>query len=178
MTKSELLAWLDEQSWTSNVGEATLAVATGHDNIAWYSVQLMDVSNDEAIRRNVQFYVVNEGENDEAAYWKDKTPTSNLTTETQISVCKWITYRTLLAALDFSTASSIISKLTSASLADPVMSQIHAMLSSYGGSEPGIDINNPSVQALITSLATGESPHLTQAEANEVIGLADNITED
>lgn len=178
MTKSELLMWLEEQSWTSNVGEATLAVATGNDNIAWYSVQLMDVSNNEAIRRNVQFYVVNEGENDEAAYWKDKTPTSNLTTGTQNLVYKWISYRTLLAELNFSTASSIISKLTAASLADPVMSQVHAMLSSYGGSEPGVDINNLSVQALITSLATGESPLLTQAEANEVIGLSDNITED
>ena len=42
--------------------------------VAWYVANILDVSGDTAIRQNVSFYVVDEGEPTEAAYWQSGEP--------------------------------------------------------------------------------------------------------
>ena len=174
MNKIQLLKWLESQTWCDSIGSPVFVVNDGYGTL-WYKVVVREVYESTAINRTIHFYVVNEGTADEVAYWKDSEPTATLgVTPTPTPTYKWISYRTILAELEYAVASSIIGKITTAADADPVIAQVHAMLSSYGGSEPGVNINSHAVQALVTSFA---GTLLTKAEADAVLSLADPTNE-
>ena len=173
MTQTELLNWLSSQDFCDAILDTPQAIGEPQaDGTQWYAVNIREVYESTAITRRIHFYVVGEGTENETAYWKDAEPAATLgnTNQNTTPTYKWVSYRTILAELEYTVASSIIAKIKTAAVTDPVIEQVHAMLSSYGGSEPGVDINSPAVQALITSMAGGL---LTQSEADSVIALAD-----
>ncbi len=175
MNKTELLNWLESQTWCDHIGTPEFVANDGYGSL-WYKVTIREVYESTAINRMIHYYVVNENTPNETAYWKESTPTATLgnTNQNTTPTYKWVSYRTILAELEYSVAASIIAKIKAAAVTDPVIEQVHAMLSSYGGSEPGVDINSSAVQALITSMA---GTLLTQAEADAVLSLADPTNE-
>ncbi|MDD3471009.1 MAG: hypothetical protein PHE53_13685, partial [Thermoguttaceae bacterium] len=71
MTKQELLTWLDAQPFCDAMLDTPTAVAEPQaDGTQWYAVTIREVYQDSAITRRIHFYVVNENETDERAYWK------------------------------------------------------------------------------------------------------------
>lgn len=44
------------------------------EGVAWWVANVLDVSGDSAIRKNVEFYVIDEGEPTERAYWRGNEP--------------------------------------------------------------------------------------------------------
>ncbi|MDD3469843.1 MAG: hypothetical protein PHE53_07675, partial [Thermoguttaceae bacterium] len=140
------------------------------DGTQWYAVTIREVYQDSAITRRIHFYVVNENETDERAYWKDATPTATLAPPLATPTYKMITFRTILNAMGLETYTPMRLRLAAAAEQSLVLSDVVNMLETYGP-DGGIDINAASTQAMILSLVT--TGVLTQAEADAVIALAD-----
>ena len=71
MTKAELLADLSGKSFIGAVGTPTVT-ETKPDGTKLYLVNIREVVGKAAIYRNKAFYVVAEGGESEAAYYKDR----------------------------------------------------------------------------------------------------------
>jgi hypothetical protein len=74
MNKSELIAELNNRSDVSRVMTPQLIETIG--DIKHYEVVTLEVSNDIALKKTVNFYTVAEGEPEEVAYYYRQTPTS------------------------------------------------------------------------------------------------------
>lgn len=73
MTKNELLQDLMDREYVHAVGEPQLR-ETKPDGGNWYVVNVSETYQRAAVYRNIEFYVFNEGETTEAAYYKDNEP--------------------------------------------------------------------------------------------------------
>ena len=170
MTKSELLNWLEQQSFCEAIIADPTLIDEKADGTRWYSVTIREVYENTATCRNLFLYVIHEQENDETAYWKDQTPTAILGNQTALPTYKMVTFRTIIDAIGEEMANTMITKLKAAASQNAVIEQAYKMLETYGP-DGGIDINSENTQATIQSLVT--SNILTQSEADAVIGLAD-----
>jgi len=85
MNKAELLAAL--ASKYTSVLKVEGPQITG--NVSWYTANVLDVNGDSARQQNVGFYVYNEGDPGEAAYWNGSepkpTPSGTLTVASQVA---------------------------------------------------------------------------------------------
>lgn len=70
MTKNELLVLLAEKF--SEILGIELVDSLGP--VSWYTANVFDIDGIVASRSNVGFYVVNEGQPEEAAYWTNAEP--------------------------------------------------------------------------------------------------------
>ena len=70
MDKAQLLAAL--ASAFHAVGDPAKVETSG--NIAFYSVGVFELDGDNMLRRNESFFVENEGQGNELAYWLEKQP--------------------------------------------------------------------------------------------------------
>lgn len=70
MNKQDILNALDAKF------AATLRVSKSDElaEVAWYVANVLDITGDTAIRKNVSFYVISEGSPAEAAYWQGGEP--------------------------------------------------------------------------------------------------------
>lgn len=75
--KTELLADLSGKEFVSSVSIPEL-IETKPDGTKQYVVNIREVVGNAAIYRNVFFYVVNEGQENELAYYKDTEPKQSL----------------------------------------------------------------------------------------------------
>ena len=162
MKKSELLQWLNDQSWCASVGEPVVVDAS----IGWQKVVIREVDGDVAINRSIHFYETTDG-----CYWKDSEPVKTLgNVENTTPMYKMITFRTILNAMGAEAYTTMRMRISAAAEQSLVLSDVVKMLETYGP-DGGIDINSTSTQAIIQSLVgTGV---LTQAEADTVVALAD-----
>jgi len=71
MTKQELLTKLTQKFHKVRTPEKQRT----EDGINWYIVGVYDRQGDRMVRKNVGFYVENEGTANEAAYWLNSDPT-------------------------------------------------------------------------------------------------------
>ncbi len=88
MTKAELFNYLMTKFHTVTTPEGKKALLLAEDtpkraireeirsaeNINWYTIGVYEKKNDTLIRKNISFYVENEGTEQEVAYWHDQTP--------------------------------------------------------------------------------------------------------
>ncbi len=162
MTKTELLAWIENQTWVQSVGEpVTVDAASG-----WQKVTIREVDGDVAVNRIIHFYETPDG-----CYWKDSEPAKTLgSVENATPAYKMITFRTILNAVGADVYTAMRMRLDAAAAQSLVLSDVLEMLKTYGP-DGGIDINATSTQAIIQSLVATNV--LTQAEADAVIALAD-----
>jgi hypothetical protein len=73
MTKTELLADLAGRSFVKSVGTPEL-METKPDGTKWYKVNVAETLQATATYRNIDFYVFDEREAEEAAFYKDRDP--------------------------------------------------------------------------------------------------------
>ena len=87
MNKQELLDDLESKVWCDSLNGLPELQEVKADGGKWYNQNMREVqSGSVAVYRNIPFYVVDEGETTEAAYYKDAIPdtiTSKINTFTE-----------------------------------------------------------------------------------------------
>jgi hypothetical protein len=71
MNKTELLKDLQGKTFIDYIGEPE-KMEEKPDGSIWYRVNVREVDGDCATYKNIDFYVVDEGNEGETAYYKDK----------------------------------------------------------------------------------------------------------
>lgn len=79
MNKATFLSNLESLDFISSVGTPVVR-ETKPDGTTWYSVNVREIVADAAVYRNVDFYVVAEGLETEAAFFKDESPLQSVRT--------------------------------------------------------------------------------------------------
>ena len=74
MTKQELLDDLLAKSWVNEIIGSPSLQETKPNGDKWYIINIREVTDNACTYRNIHFYVINEGEAGEIAYYKDKEP--------------------------------------------------------------------------------------------------------
>ena len=74
MTKQELLNDLLAKSWVNEIIGDPHLQETKPNGDKWYIVNIREVVDNACLYRNIHFYVIDEGEISELAYYKDKEP--------------------------------------------------------------------------------------------------------
>lgn len=78
MNKAQLLQQLAAFPWVGGLNGTARLQEVKEDGTKWYVQNVREVCEDQATFRNVSFYVADEGEETEAAYWKDQVPAATL----------------------------------------------------------------------------------------------------
>lgn len=76
MTKTELLTDLEAKDFVGKIVSTELSRSLP-GNINWYIANLIEIKDNVAVDRSVHFYVVDEGEPTESAFYKDAPPIQN-----------------------------------------------------------------------------------------------------
>jgi len=78
MTKTELLASLQAMSFVNSIMETTNLNVAEANGAARYRVDYFEVVGNVAQASSAQFYVINEGQENEISYWFQKAPVQTL----------------------------------------------------------------------------------------------------
>lgn len=87
LTKAELLTELNAHDWVISVDTPTL-LETKPNGTKWYIVNFMEQVGNAGVASNIHFYVVDEGEAGENAFYKNAEPAEAKSRQTSLK--KWM----------------------------------------------------------------------------------------
>lgn len=83
MTKKELLAELESKDFVKRLISVDKVNNTSLANVNWYDANVFDCVGKCGIGRSISFYVLDEGTESEAAFYKDREPETSIQTKVE-----------------------------------------------------------------------------------------------